>query len=329
MTRTVLFDEVGGPEVLRVVDVPVADPGPGEVLVRVEAIGLNRAEALFRSGGYYYPATLPNSRLGSEAAGVVEAVGPGVTDHRPGDTVSVLAVSGSMSDRGVYAERIVVSANDLLHRPAEVDAVTGAAVWLSYLTAYGALVEVGRMAPGDHVLITAASSAAGVAAIQMANHVGAVPIAVTRTDAKRDRLLAAGAAHVLTTAEGDLPERVRELTDGQGARLVFDPVAGPGLAELATTVARGGMLIVYGWLDTRPAPLPLNWPLHIVGYGLNLLLEDEGQRRRGEAFINAGLRAGTLAPIVDRTFDLVDIVEAHRYLEANNQLGKIVVTVQH
>ncbi|MEV0582131.1 zinc-dependent alcohol dehydrogenase family protein [Nonomuraea sp. NPDC050310] len=329
MANVVLFDRLGGPEVLRLAELPLPEPGEGEALVRIDAIGLNRAEALFRSGGYYYQPTLPASRLGSEAAGLVEAVGPGVTDFAPGDQVSVLLVGMGMSEHGVYADRVVVRAEALLPRPAWVDAPVGAATWLSHLTAYGALLEVGRLQPGDPVLITAASSSVGTAAIQVAGQIGAVPIAVTRSSAKTERLLQVGAAHVIATDRDDLAERVRDLTGGKGARVVFDSVGGPGLTALAENVAEDGALIVYGWLDPRPAPLPMNWPLNVHGYGAHHVTRDPARMRRATAFITAGLRTGALTPVIDRTFDLRDIAEAHRYMETNGQTGKIVVTVQH
>ncbi|MDH6124144.1 zinc-dependent alcohol dehydrogenase family protein [Kitasatospora sp. GP82] len=328
MAKTVVFDEIGGPEVLRIVEVELGEPGPGEVLVRVDALGLNRAEALFRSGGYYYQATLPGSRLGYEAAGEILAAGEGVTGFAPGDPV-ITAGLGDMSRNGVYGDRVVIAADDLVRRPATVDAVTGAASWLSYGTAYGALVERGGLRPGDTVLITAASSSVGVAAIQVANHLGAVPVAVTRSAEKRKQLLELGAVHVIALDEEELLDRVREITDGRGAEFVLDPVAGPGLQTVAQAVAPGGLLIVYGWLDPRPAPLPLNWGLRILGYAHGDVIADRAARRRAEHFINAGLRAGTLAPVIDRTFDLDDIAEAHRHLESNSQVGKVVVTVRH
>ncbi|NRQ36839.1 zinc-dependent alcohol dehydrogenase family protein [Nonomuraea sp. NN258] len=326
--RAVLFHELGGPDVLKVEDVRLDAPGPGEVQVRIDAIGLNRAEALFRAGAYYYRPTLPGSRLGFEAAGTVEAVGPGVAGFAPGDAVSVLS-DQEMSRHGVYGDRVNAPVRSLLPRPAQVDAITGAAVWTTYLTAYGALVEVGRTNPGDSVVITAASSGTGLAAIQIADHLGATPIAVTRTAAKSARLLQAGAAHVLAADAGDLAGRVRAVTGGKGARIVFDAVGGPGLSELAETVAADGLLIVYGWLDPRPAPLPMNWPITVHGFNADLVTADPVRMGRARAFVEAGLRAGTLRPAIDRTFDLADVVEAHRHLESNTQIGKIVVTVRH
>ncbi|MFR9723508.1 zinc-dependent alcohol dehydrogenase family protein [Streptomyces sp. MS19] len=327
MSRTVLFDELGGPEVLRLAELPPVEPGPGEARVRVQAIGLNRSEALFRSGGYWYDATLPASRIGGEASGLVEAVGPGVTEVAPGDAVSVLVIDTTMSSRGVYAETVTVPVASLLRRPDDVDPVTGAAVWISYLTAYGALVEAAAVRPGDTVVVTAASSAAGLAMLQTARHLGAVPIAVTREpDAKGARLREAGAARVLAAGDG-LVERIHEVTGGRGADAVLDSVGGPGLTELALAVARGGILVVYGWLDPRPMPMPRNWPLRISGYAVHLVVEDPDALRRGQAFVLAGLRSGGLAPVVDRTFTLDDIAEAHRHLEGNGQVGKVVVTV--
>ncbi|GAB2693696.1 zinc-dependent alcohol dehydrogenase family protein [Kitasatospora kifunensis] len=330
MAKAVVFDETGGPEVLKIVAVELGEPGPDEVLVRVEALGLNRAEALFRAGTYFYQPELPASRLGYEATGVVEAIGEAVTEFAVGDLVSTAAL-GHLSTHGVYGDRVLVPAANLLQRPggADVDAVTGVAVWLSYSTAYGALVEKGGMRPGDTVLIPAASSSVGVAAIQIARHLGAIPVAVTRTAKKREQLLELGAAHVIVSDEEDLLARVGEITGGRGAELVFDPVAGPGLATVAQAVAPGGLLIVYGWLDQRPTPLPLNWSLRILGYSNLDVTGDPAARRRAWHFIDAGLRVGTLAPVVDRTFDLSEIVDAHRHLESNEQVGKVVVTVSH
>ncbi|MFJ8624318.1 zinc-dependent alcohol dehydrogenase family protein [Kitasatospora sp. NPDC093550] len=329
-STAVLFDEIGGPEVLRLEEVTLADPGPGEALVRIDAIGLNRAEALFRSGGYWYDATLPGSRLGGEAAGEVIAVGPGVTDVAPGDAVCVLAVGTGMSGSGVYGDHAVVPATTLLPRPADLDAVTGAAVWLSYLTAYGALVETGRMVPGDVVVITAASSSVGVAAVQIVAALGGVPVAVTRSAAKEAQLREAGAAHVVVADGGpDVVAKVEAVTGEAGARIVLDPVGGPGLADLAGLVAPGGTLIVYGWLDSRPTPLPMRWPLNVCGYAVAGLVGDPEALRRGRSFVHAGLRNGTLRPLIDRTFDLTEIVDAHRHMESNGQVGKIVVTVRH
>lgn len=332
MTRTVRFHELGGPDVLRLEDVEVGAPGPGELLIRVDAIGLNRAEVLFRSGHYIEQVKEFPARLGAEAAGVVEAVGEGVAGFAAGQPVSVVPAF-SMNDYAVYADRAVVPAAAVVHRPEGLGAVEGAAVWMPYLTAYGALVEVGGMRAGDTVVLTAASSSVGLAAIQIAQRVGAVPIATTRTSAKKDALLAAGAAEVIVTEEEDVVERVRDLTQGRGAEFVFDAIAGPGVADLARAVAPGGTLFLYGALSGEPTPYPgfeLGMPaLNMRTYTLYETTTDPQRLRRAEAFVASGLRTGAFRPTVDRTFGLDEIAEAHRYMEAGNQIGKIVVTVDH
>jgi NADPH:quinone reductase-like Zn-dependent oxidoreductase len=329
MAGTVLFHELGGPEVLRLEDVPVGEPGPGEVRVRVEAIGLNRAEALFRSGHYIEPVRRFPARLGTEAAGVVEATGEGVTGLAAGQPVSVIPAF-SQNDYGVYAERAIVPAAAVLPRPDGVDAVAGAAVWMPYLTAYGALVEVGGMRAGDTVALNAASSSVGLAAIHVARRMGAVPIALTRTDAKKDALLREGAAEVIVTGAEDVVERVRALTGGRGVEFIFDAVAGPGVLDLARVVAPGGTLLEYGALSGEATPYPgfeLGMPaLNMRTYTVHETTRDPERLRRAEAFVASGLRANAFRAVVDRTFDLGDIVAAHRHMESGTQVGKIVVT---
>lgn len=329
MTRTVLFHELGGPDVLRIEDLEVGEPGPGEVRIRVEAIGLNRAEALFRAGRYIQPVRSFPARLGNEAAGVVEAVGTGVRALLPGQAVSTLP-SFSQNDYGVYADHAIVPASAVVPRPEGLDAVRGSAVWMPYLTAYGALVETAGLLPGGTVLLNAASSSTGLAVIDVANRVGATAIALTRTAAKRDFLLRHGAADVVVTDEEDVAERVRAATDGHGVEVVMDAVAGPGITDLARLVAPGGTLVVYGGLSGQPTPYPgieLGLPaLAIRSFTMLEITGDPARRHRAAAFIGAGLRAGAFAPVVDRVFDLDDIVAAHRHLESNTQIGKIVVT---
>ncbi|MFI7635939.1 zinc-dependent alcohol dehydrogenase family protein [Nonomuraea sp. NPDC049400] len=332
MARTVRFHEIGGPEVMRLEDLETGEPGPGEVRIRVDAIGVNRAEALFRSGHYIEPVKELPARLGSEAAGVIEAIGPEVTGFEVGQAVSVVP-SFSYNDYGMYAERAIAPASALLHRPDGVDAVSGAAVWMPYLTAYGAMVEVGGMRAGDVAVLNAASSSVGLAAIHTANRVGATPIAVTRTRAKRQRLLEEGAAEVIVSEEEDVAGRVLALTGGRGAEYVFDAVAGPGVVDLARAVAPDGTLFLWGAQSGQPTPYPgfeLGMPaLNLRTYTVHEITRDPGRMRRAAAFVASGLRAGAFRPVVDRLFPLEEIVRAHQHMESNTQFGKIVVTVAH
>ncbi len=255
MPKIVRFHELGDADVLKLEDVPASEPGPGEVRIKVEAIGLNRAEVLFRQGQYIESPVLP-SKLGYEASGVVEAVGPGVAGARPGDRVTTLPVF-SMRDYGVYGEVAIVPERSLAPWPEGLSAEQAASIWVGFITAYGALVEIGQLKPGDAAIITAASSSVGYAAIQIAKAAGATAIATTRTSAKRATIAAQGADHVVATQEEDLPSRVAEITGGRGARLIFDAVAGPGVEALAQAAAPGSEILIYGSLDSRPTPFPL------------------------------------------------------------------------
>ncbi|MFC8455289.1 zinc-dependent alcohol dehydrogenase family protein [Kitasatospora sp. NPDC057223] len=337
MTRVVRFHELGGPEVLRLEEAAPGTPGPGEALVRIGAIGLNRSEAGFRAGRYFeQPRSLP-AGLGYEAAGTIELLGDGdgedgaggADGFAVGDAVSILPVF-SLNDYSVYAEQAVVPVSALVKLGPGLDLTTGAAVWMPYLTAYGALVDIAGIGKGDVVLIPAASSSVGLAAVQIANRLGAVPVAVTRTEAKRAALEAAGAAEVVVTERQDLVAEVARITGGAGARVVFDPVAGPQVETLAQVAAPGGTIFVYGSLSGEATPFPraaIAKGLSLRGYLVFEITADAGRRRRAVEFITAGLQDGWLRPAVDRTFPLDEIVEAHRYLESNRQVGKIVVTV--
>ncbi|MFE7394615.1 zinc-dependent alcohol dehydrogenase family protein [Streptomyces sp. NPDC057582] len=330
MAKLVQFDRLGGAEILSLREVEDRAPGAGEVRIRVDAIGLNRAEIMYRDGAYFYQPVFP-STLGYEAAGVIEAVGEGVESFTEGDLVAVVPAF-LQSEYGTYGDHVILPASAVVPRPANVDATTAAAVWMAYITAYGPLAESGRVRPGDYVLITAASSSVGLAAIQIACHIGAIPIATTRGPGKKQRLLDAGAADVIVTNDEDLPARIKEITGGQGVRLVFDPIAGPGVETLAQGIAPGGFLVVYGALDPRTTPLPnaQSFPaLNSSTYTLFEITADPERLARAVAFVNAGLASGSFTPVVDRTFDLTEIAEAHRYMEANGQVGKIVVTVSH
>ncbi|WP_224544308.1 zinc-dependent alcohol dehydrogenase family protein [Mesorhizobium sp. CA16] len=328
MARVVRFHSHGGPEVLRIEDMDVPSPGPGEVRIRVRALGLNRAEALMRNGSYIETPTLP-SGLGLEAAGIVEAAGAGVEVFALGDAVSIIPPR-SMARWPAYGELVNFPAELVVKHPPSLSFEAAAATWMQYLTAYGALVDIARLGPDEPVVITAASSSVGLAAIQIANRIGAVPIAVTRTSAKKTALLDAGAAHVVALAEEDIETRLRKIAP-QGVRVVLDAVGGPIFTPLTAAMARGGILIEYGGLSPEPTPFPLfevlAKTLTLRGYLVHEITGDPARLEAAKAFILDGLAAGALKPVIARTFPFEEIAEAHRFLEAGEQFGKIVVTV--
>ena len=327
MPRIVRFHRTGGPEVLQFDELDIGLPKEGEVRIRVRALGLNRAEAMFRSGTYFEAPNLP-ARLGWEAAGEIEALGPDVKGFSVGDAVSTIPAF-SMNEYGVYGDAAIVPARAVVKHPAGLSWSEAASIWMQYLTAYGALVEIAPPAKGDAVLITAASSSVGLAAIQIVNSLGAISIAITRTEAKREALLKAGAHHVIATHEQDLVQEVLRLTENEGARVAFDPVAGRGLHSLAAALGNGGTIFEYGGLAPEATPFPL-FPalaksLVIRGYNSYSIVGNPESLERGKRFVVAGLAAGRLKPVIARTFPLAEIVEAHRYLESNQQIGKVVV----
>ncbi len=330
MPRVVKFNEIGGPDVLKLVDEPIAEPEKGEVRLNIHAIGLNRSELMFRQGAYVRQPEFP-SRIGYEASGVITAVGEGVDGWSIGDRVGTIPLF-SMSSNGVWAESAVVPAYAIVASPENLDDVEAAAIWISYTTAWGALVDVGSVAEGDFVLITAAASSVGLSAIQIARRAGAMPIATTRTSSKRDMLLSHGATHVIATNEESVDERVKQITDGLGARIVIDAVAGPIVEALAAAAAPNGIIIIYGMLASDPTPFPLyqalGKSLSIRGYTLSEILSNPDRWSRAEKDLRAGFEDGTLSPTIGERYTFDEIIDAQRFMEANKNIGKIVAVVK-
>jgi NADPH:quinone reductase-like Zn-dependent oxidoreductase len=329
MAKTVRFHSIGGPENLKLEEMPLRTPGAGEVKLRVQAVGLNRAEAGFMRGRYFETPELP-SRIGYEAAGIVEAVGPGVDPSWVGKQIATVP-GYSMSKYGVLGEEAIVPADSLGEYPSKLSPVEAAAIWMQYLTAYGALVTYGGVKRGDFVLITAASSSVGLAAIQIVNAEGAIPIAATRRSKKSAELLALGAAHVVATEEEDVATKVNEITGGIGARLIFDPVAGPGVEKLADAAAYHGTIFVYGGLSLEPTPFPIRSlvakGLSMRAYSLMELRRDPPVLKTAKQYVFDRLQDGRFHPKIAKTFPLAQSVEAYQYLESNQQVGKVVITV--
>jgi NADPH:quinone reductase-like Zn-dependent oxidoreductase len=283
---------------------------------------------MFRKGAYPQRPTLP-TLIGYEGVGVVQAVGPGVDGFAVGDSVCVVP-SYRLGEYGMYAEETIVPARSLLHAPPGLSAVEAASIWMQYFTAM-AIIEIGKATVGDYVIVRAASSSVGLAAIQLANWAGAVPIACTRRSDKASALKAQGAKHVIATDEQDLVAEVARITKGKGARLVFDPVGGRDVEKLANAMAEEGILFIYGGLSGEPTTFP-HWPaalkgLSVRGWVASSIWDKPDRYARAQDLVLRGLAEGHLKPVVAKTFPFAQIVDAHHYLESNQQLGKIVVTV--
>jgi len=332
MAKIVRFHELGTAEVLKIeeaADAPLADD---EARIKVAAIGLNRAECLFRQGRYLDRPRLP-SRIGYEASGTISELGAAGKEagFAVGDKISVIPCF-SMNKYGVYGESAVVPVKALAKYPDTLTEIEAAAIWMQYFTAYGALIELGKLQKDEYCLITAASSSVGYSAIQLAKGIGAKVIATTRTAAKREHLLSAGADHVIVTDEQKLIEEVERITNKHGVDLIFDAVAGPIMLDLARAAAYEARIYIYGALSLEstvfPLQIALKKGLSISGYTMFQLTDDEARFARAREYIYKELASGKMKPVIDKVvFDFEQIVDAQKYMESNKQNGKIVVRI--
>lgn len=328
--RAVRFHRLGDPvEVLAVDEIAATPPGEDEVTIRVEAFALNRADWLYCRGEHYSLPDLP-ARIGSECAGRVMAVGAAVDPALVGRRVCTIPFHSST--HGVQGEFATVPAAYVAPWPEELDAVEAASLWMQYLTAYFPLVEIAAVGPADHVLIPAASSSAGLAAIQVVRLCGARVIATSRTAAKAAAIRAAGADEVVALDGGEpLADAIMRITGGRGVRVVFDPVAGPFMADYLDALADDARIFVYGLLSGAPTQLDIVRLVRkaaiVHPYSVFNHVCHPAELRRGIAFVEKAVRAG-IRPKVDSRFGFDAVLDAYRRLDSQEQAGKIVVRVE-
>ena len=320
--RAIVHTAAGGPEVLTLRDRPVPETGPGQVLVRVRAAGLNRADLLQRRGAYPAPPGWPADIPGLEYAGEVEALGDGVTRWHPGDRVMGL-VGG-----GAHAEYVVVHQDEALRVPDSLNFIEAAAVPESFLTGWDALVTRGRLQPGERVLLHAVGSGLGTAMIQLAKRLGATVLGTSRTAAKLEQARAAGMDAGIDTSTGSFREAVVPPVD-----VVIDVLGGPAFADNLAVLAPRGRLVMLGFLqgpkvETSLEPL-LRKRLEVIGSVMRTrgLEERIGLVREFTERVLPWFVAGSsLRPVIGATFAMTDVAAAHRAMEANEPFGKIVLT---
>lgn len=332
------FHEYGGSEVVRLETLEKPEAGPGEVLVKVRAAGLNRSDLLWTGAAFFKP-DLP-SQLGAEICGTVESCGEGVTRFAPGDRVSNLPIftRGAAHAYSQFAEYTVLPEEELIPTPAALSDVEGAAFLFTNLTQMCALTETVHLRPGQVLLVTAGTSANGLSAILLGKHLGATVIATTRSAAKRDFLLDTGADAVIVTSEESLSEQVARITGGQGADIVYDCVGGALTTEILQSIRPGGDWIMYGFLD--PSPFTSSWPewfarqptLHVFALTQYTGIREMGLAGRPNALARAiaaveAICASGAVPIpVAQCFDgLESIRAALELMESDKGGGKIVV----
>src|SRR6266403_6329172 len=248
MVQAIRFHKTGGPEVLVWESVEIGKPGPGQVRLRQTAVGLNYVDTYFRSGGY--PAPLP-SGLGTEGAGVVEEVGPGVSDVKPGDRVAY--AGGPL---GAYAEARLIPADRLIVLPSSISDRQAAAMMLQGLTVQYLIRQTYRVQKGDTILIHAAAGGIGLILCQWAKHLGATVIGTVSTDAKAELAKAHGCDHPIVYTREDFAERVREITGGEGVPVVYDSVGKATFEDSLKCLRRRGLMASFGGASGGPDPMP-------------------------------------------------------------------------
>jgi NADPH:quinone reductase-like Zn-dependent oxidoreductase len=339
--KLVRFYQTGGPDVLTVEEVVQQRPQRNEVLIRAQAMGLSRIDLLWREDSYFEQPVFP-AGIGYDAAGVIESVGPEVKTLKVGDRVSTFPAA-SLLDYPAHGEAVIYPEPALYIYPQKLSPAEAASVNMGLFAAYFAFVERAKLHRDQFVVITAASSSMGMAAIQVAKALGATCIVVTRSEEKRKTLIQTGADHVVVAGMDDVQESVLEITEGEGADVIYDGVAGPGLEELVWATRRFGCVIVYGCLGAMDAATP--FPLGACFLrGLNLhasfkIFDYTGNSRlgmlpnppaieRAKSFVSTGVASGLLKPNIDRVFcGLGEYVAAHAYMATNTHTGKVVVAL--
>jgi NADPH:quinone reductase-like Zn-dependent oxidoreductase len=322
VAKAIRFHETGGPDVLRFENVEVGDPGPGEVRVRHEAVGLNFADTYFRTG--LYPAPLP-AGMGVEAAGVVEAVGAGVTHVAPGDRVTYTG-----SPLGAYSTERVMPADSLIALPDAISCETAAAMTMRGLTASYLMRRIAPLKAGDTVVLHAAAGGVGLIVAQWAKLLGLTVIGTVSSEEKAELARAHGVDHVVFYRRENLAERVRELTDGAGVPVVFDSVGRDTFASSLASLKRRGLLVCFG---TASGPVPpidamqlaLAGSVFVTRPALADYIADPAERAElsGELFDHVA--SGRIAIQTNQCYALADAVRAHQDLESGRTTGSSVL----
>ena len=325
--RAVVISEPGGPEVLVIKHVTIREPARGEVRVRVQAAGINRADLLQRCGLYPAPPGWPAQIPGLEYAGEIEALGEGAGSWHVGDRVMGLVGGGG------YAEYVVVPEREAIAVPERLSWEEAAAIPEVFITAHDALFTQLSLTQGERLLIHAVGSGVGTAALQLAKSVGATVIGSSRAAWKLERAKESGLDLGIDASSEDVAEAVRRETNGEGVDVILDLVGGAYLVANIESLALKGRVIIVGLTAGRSAELDmsavLRKRLHIIGTSLRMrsLEEKASAARAFERDVRELLADGSVCPIIDRVYAMEDVVEAHRYMESDANFGKLVMVM--
>lgn len=325
--KAIVIESFGGPEVLVVKNREAGTPGPGEIRIRIRATAVNRADLLQRMGVYPAPKGAPPDIPGLEYAGEIDAIGEDVSGFREGDRVFGIAGGGT------YAEALVVHAKTATAIPDELSWIEAAAIPEATMTAYDAMVEQGRLAAGETVLVSAVGSGVGTAAIQIANAIGARTIGTARSSEKLERAKTLGLHHGVVAKDGQFAKEILATLGGEGPDVVVELVGGSYLAEDIACIAPRGRIVLVGLTGGANAELALGAVLHkrvtIIGTVLRSRSLDEkiAATRSFAAHVVPLVRARKVRPVIDRVFSLEEASEAHAHVASNRGFGKVVLTV--
>ncbi|WNW10354.1 zinc-dependent alcohol dehydrogenase family protein [Pseudomonas sp. DTU_2021_1001937_2_SI_NGA_ILE_001] len=335
MSRMIRFHQFGPAEVLKIEEHPDALPAPGEVQVRVHAIGVSWYDVLWRQNLASTLARLP-AGIGHEMAGVVTAVGDGVDDLAVGDRVASFPAADP-NQHPVYGEVIVMPRNALTRYPDVLTPAQASVHYTPLLVAYFAYVDLARIKPGQTVLITDASHCAGPCFVQLGKALGAKVIAATKTEDARDYLLGLGADKVVVTEEQDLLMAINKYTDSRGVDVVCDGMGGPQMSLMGDVLAPRGSLILYGLQGGNQTPFPacaafqknIQFYLHCLGnftgkpqLGID---QDNEALQRALRDINQLTGDGVLQPLAIKPFAFEQVAQAHRYMDGCPIGGRAVL----
>ncbi|MFZ0663772.1 MAG: quinone oxidoreductase [Acidobacteriaceae bacterium] len=319
--KAIQIRQTGGPEVMAVTEVPVPEPKPGEALVRVRAAGVNFVDVYLREGRYKAPLPFIN---GQEGAGIVERVGPGVTEFVPGDPVAWYGKLGS------YAEYVAVPVEMLVKVPSSMDLKLAAAILLQGMTAHYLAHSTFELKPGDTALVHAAAGGVGLLLTQMATQAGARVIGTVSTEAKEKLAREAGAAEVIRYTEADFEVETRGLTGGRGVDVVYDSVGRTTFEKSLRCLRPRGLLALFGGSSGAVPPFDLIalsqlGSLYITRPTLHsyTATREELDWRAGDVL--RGVQSGTLKVRVERSYPLSEAAQAHRDLEGRKTSGKLLL----
>ncbi|TFZ07383.1 quinone oxidoreductase [Ramlibacter henchirensis] len=327
MSRAVRIEQTGGPEQLKLVDVSVGEPGPGQIRIRHKAVGLNFIDVYHRTGLYSLPLPL---QIGMEASGIVEAVGPGVTHLKPGDRAAYAS-----QPPGSYCEVRVMPAMTVCKLPDAIDFDTGAAMMLKGLTAQYLLKRTqpqGGLKPGDHVLFHAAAGGVGLIACQWAKVLGLQLIGTAGSDEKCKLAKEHGAAHVINYAKEDFKERVKEITGGKGVKVVYDSVGKDTWDKSLDCLQPLGLMASFGNASGpvppfAPGILGAKGSLYVTRQTLftHIATRENTQSMADELF--EVVASGKVKIRIDQRYPLEQVQQAHRDLEARKTTGSTILTL--